>query len=76
MCSRCLALELGDRDGEHNEAQIIQGEMVGDLLHHLDTHKSMGPDGIHPRALRELEKVITKPFNYLSAVLANHRGPS
>ncbi|KAK4816263.1 hypothetical protein QYF61_014335 [Mycteria americana] len=23
--------------------------MVSDLLHHLDTHKSMGPDGIHPR---------------------------
>ncbi|KAK4830821.1 hypothetical protein QYF61_013750 [Mycteria americana] len=22
--------------------------MVSDLLHHLDTHKSMGPDGIHP----------------------------
>ncbi|GAB0184487.1 mitochondrial enolase superfamily member 1 [Grus japonensis] len=36
--------------------------MVSDLLHHLDTHKSMGPDGIHPRALRELALVLTKPL--------------
>ncbi|KAK4810815.1 hypothetical protein QYF61_008787 [Mycteria americana] len=28
--------------------------MVSDLLHHLDTQTSMGPDGIHPRVLREL----------------------
>ena len=26
--------ELEDRDGEQNEAPIIQGEMVSDLLHH------------------------------------------
>ncbi|GAB0193303.1 mitochondrial enolase superfamily member 1 [Grus japonensis] len=36
--------------------------MVSDLLHHLDTHKSMGPDGIHPRVLRELVEVLTKPL--------------
>ncbi|KAK4820506.1 hypothetical protein QYF61_000085 [Mycteria americana] len=36
---------LEDRDGEQNEAPIIQGEMVSDLLHHLDTHKSMGRMG-------------------------------
>ena len=35
--------ELEDRGGEQNEAPIIQGEMASDLLHHLDTHKSMGP---------------------------------
>ncbi|KFO07398.1 hypothetical protein N312_01840, partial [Balearica regulorum gibbericeps] len=41
---------------------IIQAEMVSDLLHHLDTHKSMWLDGIHSRVLRELAKVLTKPF--------------
>ena len=37
-----------DRDKEQNEAPIIQGEMLSDLLRHLDTHKSTGPDGIPP----------------------------
>ena len=57
--------ELEDRDGEQNEAPIIQGEMVSDLLHHLDTHKSMGPDGIHPRVLRELAEVLPQPLSIL-----------
>ncbi|KAK4833030.1 hypothetical protein QYF61_027412 [Mycteria americana] len=63
-CSRgILPTELEDRDREQNEAPIIQGEMVSDLLHHLDTHRSMGPDGIHPRVLRELAEVLTKPLS-------------
>ncbi|KFV56085.1 hypothetical protein N341_04172, partial [Tyto alba] len=44
---------------------IMQGEMVSALLHHLDTHKSMGPDGIHPRVLRELEEVLTKTLSII-----------
>ncbi|GAB0208830.1 mitochondrial enolase superfamily member 1 [Grus japonensis] len=36
--------------------------MVSDLLHPLDTHKSMGPDEIHPRVLRELEEALIKPL--------------
>ncbi|GAB0187132.1 mitochondrial enolase superfamily member 1 [Grus japonensis] len=57
--------ELEDRDGEQNEAPIIQGEMVSDLLHHFDTHKSVGPDGIHPRVLRKLVEVFTKPLSII-----------
>lgn len=33
--------------------------MVSNLLHYL----SMGPDGIHPRVLRELEEELTKPLS-------------
>ncbi|KAK4829460.1 hypothetical protein QYF61_004678 [Mycteria americana] len=57
------APELEDR--QQNEAPIIQGEMVSDLLHDLDTHKSMEPDGIHRRALRELAEVLTKALSIL-----------
>ncbi|KAK4832479.1 LOW QUALITY PROTEIN: hypothetical protein QYF61_023526 [Mycteria americana] len=57
--------ELEDGDREQNEAPIIQREMVRDPLHHLDTHKSMGPDGIHPRVLRELAEVLIKALPIL-----------
>ncbi|KAK4821391.1 hypothetical protein QYF61_019292 [Mycteria americana] len=57
--------ELEDRDGDQNGAPIIQGEMVSDLLHHLDTHKSMGPDEIHPRVLKELAEELTKPLSII-----------
>ncbi|GAB0199281.1 mitochondrial enolase superfamily member 1 [Grus japonensis] len=39
--------------------------MVSNLLHHLDTHRSMGPDGIHPRVLRELAEVLTEPLSII-----------
>ncbi|KAK4815646.1 hypothetical protein QYF61_005208 [Mycteria americana] len=58
-------LELEDRDGDQTGTPIIQGEIVSDLLHHLDTHKSMGPDEIHPRVLKELAEELTKPLSII-----------
>ena len=52
--------ELEGRDREQNKPPIIQEEAVYDMLLHLDTHRSMGLDGIHPRVLRELAEELAK----------------
>ncbi|KFW78873.1 hypothetical protein N305_03995, partial [Manacus vitellinus] len=44
---------------------VIQEETVSDLLSHLDPHKSMGPEGIHPRVMRELAEELTKPLSII-----------
>jgi len=36
---------------------------VRDLLSKMDAHKSICPDGIHPRVLRELVDVIAEPLS-------------
>ncbi|RMC08127.1 hypothetical protein DUI87_15160 [Hirundo rustica rustica] len=45
---------------EQNGPPIIQEEALRELLRCLDTHKSKGPDGIHPRVMRELADELVK----------------
>jgi len=56
---------LEEREGEQNKSPIIQQEAVNDLLCHLDT-TSMGPDGIHPRVMRELVEELDKPLSIIN----------
>ena len=47
---------------EQNRPCVIHSEMALDLLQKLDAHESMGPDGLHPRVMRELVDVVAKPL--------------
>ncbi|KAJ7413916.1 hypothetical protein WISP_87611 [Willisornis vidua] len=38
---------------------------VSDQLSHLDPHKSMGPDGIHPKVMRELVEELAKQLSII-----------
>ncbi|RMC15818.1 hypothetical protein DUI87_08022 [Hirundo rustica rustica] len=59
------SLGLVDGASEQNRVPIIQEEAVRELLRCLDTHKSMGPDGIHPSVMRELADELEKPLSII-----------
>ena len=47
------------------EVSTVEEEVVRDLLHHLDAHKSVGPHGLHARVLKELADVLVKSLSMI-----------
>ncbi|XP_050792312.1 myoD family inhibitor domain-containing protein isoform X1 [Gopherus flavomarginatus] len=53
---------LGSKAWRGGDSPSVEKEVVQDYLEKLDEHKSMGPDALHPRVLKELVDVIAKPL--------------
>ncbi|GAB0207424.1 mitochondrial enolase superfamily member 1 [Grus japonensis] len=53
------------RDWENAEPPTVGEDQVREYLRNLKVHKSMGPDELHPRVLRELVDEVARPLSVI-----------